>query len=151
MKLASRDGKVLVGNCINKSDDLKYGFYVEPTIVDGLPEGHTLLTEELFLPILCLVEYKSFENAIRSCNTSKYGLTAGIYSRKKEEIQKFFESIETGVVYANRALSATTGAMVGCQSFVGWKRSGTTGIGAGGQYYLTHFMQEQSQTIAEQI
>jgi len=72
-------------------------------------------------------------------------LTAGIYSRKKEEIEKFFESIETGVVYA----SATTGAMVGCQSFVGWKRSGTTGIGAGGPYYLTQFMQEQSQTIAE--
>jgi 1-pyrroline-5-carboxylate dehydrogenase len=76
-------------------------------------------------------------------------LTAGIYSTKKEEIEKFFESIETGVVYANRALSATTGAMVGCQSFVGWKRSCTTGIGAGGPYYLTQFMQEQNQTIAE--
>ncbi len=149
MKLASRDGKVLVGNCINKTDDLKYGFYVEPTIVDGLPEGHKLLTEELFLPILCLVEYGSFENALSSCNTSKYGLTAGIYTRKKEEIEIFFERLETGVLYANRAVSATTGAMVGCQSFVGWKRSGTTGIGAGGPYYLTQFMQEQSQTIAE--
>jgi 1-pyrroline-5-carboxylate dehydrogenase len=91
MKQASRDGKVLVGSRINKSDDLKYGFYVEPTIVDGLPEGHRLLTDELFLPILCLVEYESLENALRSCNTSKYGLTAGIYSRKKEEIEKFFE------------------------------------------------------------
>ena len=121
---------------------------VEPTIVDGLPEGHRLLTDELFLPILCLVEYESLENALRSCNSSKYGLTAAIYTRKKEEIEKFFDSIESGVVYVNRALSATTGAMVGCQSFVGWKRSGTTGIGAGGPYYLTQFMQEQSQTIA---
>jgi 1-pyrroline-5-carboxylate dehydrogenase len=148
MKMASRDGKVLVGNRINKSTDLKYGLYVEPTIVDGLPEGHRLLTDELFLPILCLVEYESLENALRSCNSSKYGLTAAIYTRKKEEIEKFFDSIESGVVYVNRALSATTGAMVGCQSFVGWKRSGTTGIGAGGPYYLTQFMQEQSQTIA---
>jgi 1-pyrroline-5-carboxylate dehydrogenase len=56
MKLASRDGKVLVGNRVDKSGDLKYGFYVEPTVVDGLPEGHRLLTDELFMPILCLVE-----------------------------------------------------------------------------------------------
>lgn len=148
MMLASRDGKLLVGDRINKSGDLKYGLYVEPTIVDGLPEGHRLLTDELFLPILCLVEYESLEEVLRSCNSSKYGLTAGIYTRKKEEVEKFIESIESGVVYVNRALSATTGAMVGCQSFVGWKRSGTTGIGAGGPYYLTQFMQEQSQTLA---
>ena len=90
---------------------------------------------------------KNLEDAIRLCNSSVYGLTAAIYTRKKEEIETFIESIESGVVYVNRALSATTGAMVGCQSFAGWKGSGTTGIGAGGSYYLTQFMQEQSQTF----
>jgi 1-pyrroline-5-carboxylate dehydrogenase len=39
--------------------------------------------------------------------------------------------------------------MVGSQSFGGWKTSGTTGRGAGGPYYLTQFMREQSQTIVE--
>jgi 1-pyrroline-5-carboxylate dehydrogenase len=147
--LASRDGTLLLGDRINKAGDLKYGLYVEPMIVDGLPEGHRLLTDELFLPILCLVEYESLEDALRSCNSSKYGLTAGIYTRKKEEVEKFIDSIEAGVVYVNRTISATTGAMVGCQPFVGWKRSGTTGIGAGGPYYLTQFMQEQSQTLSD--
>ncbi|HYT42686.1 MAG TPA: aldehyde dehydrogenase family protein, partial [Methylomirabilota bacterium] len=147
-RLASRDGKLLVGGRINNSGDLKYGLYVEPTIIDGLPEGHRLLTDELFLPILCLIEYASLEDALLSCNSSEYGLTAGIYTKKKEDVEKFIANIESGVVYVNRALSATTGAMVGCQSFVGWKRSGTTGIGAGGPYYLTQFMQEQSQTFA---
>jgi 1-pyrroline-5-carboxylate dehydrogenase len=145
---ASRDGKLLVGGRINKSGDLKYGFYVEPTIIDGLPRGHRLFTDELFLPILCLVEYASLEDALRSCNRSEYGLTAGIYTKKKKDVKKFIEGIESGVVYVNRSLSATTGAMVGCQSFVGWKQSGTTGVGAGGPYYLTQFMQEQSQTFA---
>jgi 1-pyrroline-5-carboxylate dehydrogenase len=37
--------------------------------------------------------------------------------------------------------------MVGCQSFGGWKASGTTGKGTGGSYYLSQFLQEQSQTI----
>jgi len=71
---------------------------------------------------------KIIEDAIRLSNSSVYGLTAAIYTRKKEEIETFIESIESGVVYVNRALSATTGAMVGCQSFAGWKGSGTTGI-----------------------
>jgi 1-pyrroline-5-carboxylate dehydrogenase len=49
-------------------------------------------------------------------------------------------------VYVNRS-SATTGAMVGSQPFGGWKASGTTRKGTGGPYYLTQFLQEQSQTI----
>lgn len=147
-KIASRDGKVLMGGHTNKNGDLRYGFYVEPTIVDGLHEGHRLLRDELFVPILCVVEYENLEDAIRSCNSSEYGLTAGIYSRKQDDIDKFIQNIEAGVVYVNRALSATTGAMVGCQSFVGWKASGTTGKGTGGPYYLTQFLREQSQTFA---
>jgi hypothetical protein len=42
-----RDGKIVVGGSTCRDGDLKYGFYVEPTIVDGLPEGHRVLTEEL--------------------------------------------------------------------------------------------------------
>jgi 1-pyrroline-5-carboxylate dehydrogenase len=112
-----------------------------------LSEGHKLLTDELFVPILSIIAYENLDDAIRLCNNSEYGLTAGIYTKKKEEIETFMESIDSGVLYVNRALSATTGAMVGCQSFAGWKGSGTTGVGAGGPYYLTQFMQEQSQTF----
>jgi len=147
VKLASRDGRLLIGGRVHKSGDLSHGFYAEPTIIDGLPVGHWLLINELFVPILCLIEYDELEDAIRASNNSKYGLTAGIYSNSKEEIEKFVEEIESGVIYVNRARSATTGAMVGCQSFVGWKTSGTTGLGSGGPYYLTQFMHEQSQTI----
>jgi len=53
------------------------------------------------------------------------------------------------VTYANRAASATTGAMVGAQPFVGWKDSGISGKGAGGAYYLLQFMREQTQTRCE--
>ena len=148
IKQASRDGKIVVGGSTCRDGDLKYGFYVEPTIVDGLPEGHRMLTEEIFVPILCLIEYHSFEDALRLCNSSEYGLTAGIYTRNEEEVEKFTDSIEAGVIYVNRRQSATTGAMVGCQPFVGWKRSSTTGIGTGGPYYLRQFMREQSQTFA---
>jgi 1-pyrroline-5-carboxylate dehydrogenase len=148
-RIASRDGKVLAGGIIKKHDNYKYGYYVEPTIVDGLPKNHRLLKEELFVPILCVAEYEKYSEVLNLCNDSEYGLTAGIYSNRKEEIDSFLDTVDAGVIYVNRYRSATTGAMVGCQPFGGWKASGTTGKGTGGPYYLMQFLREQSQTIAQ--
>src|SRR5215216_3283822 len=148
-ELAFRDGTVLIGGSTKRNGDFKYGYYVEPTIVDSLPKNHRLFREELFMPILCLADYDQFDEALGLCNQPEYGLTAGIYSNKKQEVERFLDNIEAGVVYVNRDISATTGAIVGSQSFGGWKDSGTTGKGAGGPYYLTQFMREQSQTCVE--
>jgi 1-pyrroline-5-carboxylate dehydrogenase len=148
-KLAYRDGNVLLDGSVKREGDFKYGYYAEPIIIDGLANNHKLSREELFVPILCITDYDKFDAAIKLCNESEYGLTAGIYSNKKEEVDMFLENIECGVAYVNRSISATTGAMVGCQSFGGWKGSGTTGKGTGGPYYLTQFMREQSQSIVK--
>ena len=147
IRAAEKDGKVLIGGSIKKDDDLKYGYYVEPTIIVGLPKKHRLFREEMFVPILCATDYEKFDDVINLANDAEYGLTAGIFTRKEEEVKKFLDSIEAGVVYVNRQESATTGAMVGCQPFGGWKESGTRGKGTGGPHYLTEFMREQSQTI----
>src|SRR5919199_5558528 len=149
IKTASRDGKVLIGGAVRKDDYLKYGYYVEPTIVIGLPKEHRLFKKEMFVPILCIADYDKFDDAIKLANGTDYGLTAGIFTSKQEEVKEFLDSIEAGVIYVNRQASATTGAMVGCQPFGGWRDSGTTGRGAGGPHYLTQFMREQRQTIAE--
>jgi 1-pyrroline-5-carboxylate dehydrogenase len=149
MKVATREGRVLTGGCIRKEGDLKHGYYVEPTVVTGLPKKHRLFKEEMFVPILCVADYDKFDDAIKLANDADYGLTAGIFSGNPEEVRRFLDSIEAGVVYVNRQASATTGAMVGCQPFGGWKDSGTTGRGSGGPHYLTQFMREQSQTIVE--
>ena len=78
-----------------------------------------------------------------------YGLTAGIFSAKKEEISLFMDRIQTGVLYANRRTGATTGAWPGVQAFCGWKGSGSTGKGGCGPYYASQFAREQSRTIME--
>jgi len=148
-RIADKDGKILVGGSLRREGDLKHGYYVQPTIVSGLPKKHRLFKEEMFVPILCVADYDKFEDAIKLANEADYGLTAGIFSGKQEEIKEFLDCIEAGVVYVNRQASATTGAMVGCQPFGGWKDSGTAGKGTGGPHYLTQFMHEQSQTIVE--
>src|ERR671923_5510 len=149
IKTAAKDGNVLVGGSVKKDNDLKYGYYVEPTIIVGPPKKHRLFREEMFVPILCVADYEKFDDALKLANNTEYGLTAGIFTNKHEEIKEFLDCIEAGVVYVNREASATSGAMVGCQPFGAWKNSGTTGRGTGGPHYLTQFMREQSQTIVE--
>lgn len=148
MRVAAKDGKVLAGGSVKKDGELKHGYYVQPTIVAGLPKSHRLFKDEMFVPILCVADYDNFDDALKLANGSDYGLTAGIFSGRQEEVDRFLDCIEAGVVYVNRQASATTGAMVGCQPFGGWKDSGTTGKGTGGPHYLAQFMREQSQTVA---
>jgi 1-pyrroline-5-carboxylate dehydrogenase len=147
--LAKKDGKILCGGSLVLDRHHKDGNFVTPTIVTNLPQDHELVREELFLPFLCVEEFENFDEALVLANKSNYGLTAGVFSQDKGEIEKFFEKIEAGVTYANRAASATTGAMVGAQPFVGWKDSGISGKGAGGAYYLLQFLREQTQTRCE--
>lgn len=145
-ELAKKDGKILCGGSVLSSPEFQNGNFVEPTIVAGLPKDHDLVRQELFVPFLCIEEFGSFDEAISESNKSNYGLTAGLFSQDKNEIEIFFNRIEAGVTYLNRSASATTGAMVGAQPFVGWKDSGISGKGAGGAYYLLQFMREQTQT-----
>ena len=123
------------------------GPYVAPTVIDGLPLDHELFKKELFLPLVVVGLVKDLDEALQHANDTEYGLTAGIFSEDRGEIDKFFDTIEAGVVYANRKGGSTTGAWPGCQSFAGWKASGSTGKGGLGPYYVQQFMREQSQTV----
>jgi len=146
---AKRDGQIIAGGTVLKDLDYNYGYYVKPTIVTKLPMNNRLVKEELFLPFLCIEEYENFDEAINMANDTEYGLTAGIFSKDKKQLEEFFEKIQAGLLYANRAASATTAALVRSQPFVGWKQSGSSGKGAGGENYLQQFMHAQTQTLCE--
>jgi len=126
---------------------LANGTFVEPTIVDGLPLEHELFHRELFLPFLAVAPVDSLDEALAAANDTEYGLTAGIFTENATEIDRFFNTIEAGVVYANRKGGATTGAWPECQPFCGWKGSGSSGKGALGPYYVMQFLREQSRTV----
>jgi 1-pyrroline-5-carboxylate dehydrogenase len=144
---AKRDGgRILVGGRRLMDEPFNHGYFVEPTVIDGLPHDHRLFRDELFVPITVVGEVRSFDEAIALANATRFGLTAGIFSEDHDEIEEFFERIEAGVTYANRRAGATTGAWPGQNSFGGWKTSGSTGKGTGGPYYLQQFFREQSRT-----
>jgi 1-pyrroline-5-carboxylate dehydrogenase len=84
---------------------------------------------------------------MKKANATHYGLTAGFFGENKQEIEWFFENIQSGTTYANRMAGATTGAWPGVQAFGGWKGSGSSGKGIGSLYTLALYMHEQSRTI----
>jgi len=137
-------GNILVGGNRIMTEPFNHGYFVEPTLIDGLPKDHSLFKEELFVPITVIGDVLTLDEAIDLANDTEYGLTAGIFSEDDHEIETFFDRIEAGVTYANRRSGATTGAWPGINPFGGWKASGATGRGTGGPWYVQQFMREQS-------
>jgi len=146
---ARRDGRVFVGGERLTDRGLDRGFYVEPTVVGDLPADHRIFRDELFAPLTAVKAVDSFDEAIRLANDSVYGLTAGVYSEDKDEVQQFLDTAEAGVLYVNRRAGATTGAWPGVQAFGGWKGSGSTGKAGLSMYYVAQFLREQSHTVVD--
>ncbi len=137
-------GRILTGGARLSGGLFDHGYYVEPTVIDGLPLDHELFRKELFVPITAIAEVNDLTQAINLANATEYGLTAGIFSEEENEVDFFFNSIQAGTVYANRRAGATAGAWPGVNPFGGWKGSSSGGTGAGGTYYLKQFLREQS-------
>jgi 1-pyrroline-5-carboxylate dehydrogenase len=147
--VALAGGAVRAGGEVLRGEPFEHGYYARPTILSGLPEDHALLREELFVPIVAVQTVGGLDEALRLANDTAFGLTAGFFGRKEDEIQTFLERIEAGVVYVNRAAGATTGAWPGVQPFGGWKGSGSTGKNIGGHYTVQCYMREQSRTVCQ--
>ena len=146
---ARADGNVLTGGIEVTDSDLPDGRYVEPTVVTDIPHEHELAREEHFVPFVTVHPISDLDEGIEKSNDSEYGLCAGLFSTDDDEIDRWFDEVESGMCYVNRSQSATTGALVQSQPFGGWKFSGTTGKFAGGYWYLQQFMREQSRTRVE--
>lgn len=144
---AARVGQVVSGGHVLRDDTLRFGHFVTPTVITGVPDHHPIMKDELFVPLVSVSPVDSLEEGLERANALPYGLTAGFFSNDADEIERFLAGVQAGVVYVNRAAGATTGAWPGVQPFGGWKGSGSTGKAGGGPYYLPQFLREQSQTV----
>ena len=146
---AKSEGELLLGGERLTEGDLAKGHFVAPTIA-RLPLSSSLFMRELFVPFLAVGVVDGLDTALAESNKAEYGLTAGIFSKKPDEVARFFDEVESGVTYANKRSGATTGAWPGAQPFCGWKGSGSTGKGGCGPYYVAQFMREQCRTVIEE-
>jgi 1-pyrroline-5-carboxylate dehydrogenase len=146
---AKKNGTVITGGERVTDGGFAKGTFVQPTIVEA-PADSWIWKKELFVPLVSVAPYEDLDEAIRLANDTEYGLTAGFYSEDRDEIDRWLDSIEAGVVYVNRRAGATTGAWPGVQPFGGWKGSGTSGKAGGGHYYVQQYLREQSRTVIEE-
>jgi 1-pyrroline-5-carboxylate dehydrogenase len=146
---ARKNGTVFAGGERLSEGELGRGNFVAPTVVEA-PVDSWLFKKELFVPFVAVAPVDSLDQALQLANDTEYGLTAGFYSEDEDEVQRFLDGIQAGVVYVNRRAGATTGAWPGAQPFGGWKGSGTTGKASGGPYYVLQYMREQSRTVIEE-
>ncbi len=85
------------------------GFFYAPTLFDGVQPGSTLEREEIFGPVLSIIEVGSLEEAIEVNNRSQYGLSTSIFTQDVNRAFTAMRDIFTGLVYINHG---TTGAEI---------------------------------------
>jgi len=135
---AKQQGTVLVGGAAHTP--ATKGYYIQPTLIDGLAPSHPLCQEEVFGPVLATLPAKDFEDALAIANDTEYGLTGAVYSSDPKKLERAATGFHVGNLYFNRKC---TGAMVGAHPFGGFKLSGTDSK-AGGADYLLLFTQAKS-------
>ena len=139
--LGRKEGKIVVGGDRGPGD----GFFVMPTIVDGVKRGARLAREEIFGPVLAVLTVKDFDEGIAVANDTEYGLTGSLYSRDRDRLARGKRELFCGNLYLNRKC---TGALVGVHPFGGFNMSGTDSK-AGGREYLYLFT--QAKAISEKL
>src|SRR4051812_3562773 len=138
---------VRAGGAVVKDGAAAHGYFVRPTVLAGLPRDHQLVREELFVPIVAVETVDSLDEALARANDTRFGLTAGLFSREQAEIDAFHDRIEAGVVYVNPAAGATTRARPGGQPVGGWEGSGATGKKIRGPHTPPFYPRGQSPAV----
>ena len=77
------------------------GYFVPPTIFDGVTSGHEISREEVFGPVLAIMSVESDEAAIKLANDSEYGLQASIFTNDVKKVHKIARELSVGTVTVN--------------------------------------------------
>lgn len=99
------EGKMLCGGETKKGK----GFFYKPTIFSDIERGMRLAQEEVFGPVLAILETESLEQAIEIANDVEYGLSSAIYTERINDSFNAIKKLETGLTYVN---SSTIGSEV---------------------------------------
>lgn len=92
---------VLIGGDRLTGDGREKGFYMQPTLVEGVDPADEISRKELFGPIATLYRVPDYPAALELANDSDYGLTACIHTRSLHRMMDFVQNAESGVVVVN--------------------------------------------------
>ncbi len=136
IETGKNEGRLILGGKVIGAS----GYFIEPTIFEGVKNDAVIAKEEIFGPVLAIMEAEDFDEALNIANDTDYGLSGSVYATDREKLNKARDEFHVGNLYFNRKC---TGALVGGHPFGGFNMSGTDSK-AGGADYLLHFMQAKA-------
>jgi len=103
VELAKQEGgKILCGgNKINLSGDLSEGYFIEPTIIEGLAFDCRTNQEEIFGPVVTITPFDTEEEALMMANSTKYGLASVLWTQNLTRAHKMANNLHAGIVWIN--------------------------------------------------
>ena len=98
-----RGARVLTGG--RRPPHLPLGYFYQPTVLVEVDREMEVMCQETFGPVLPIVRYESFEQAIALANDSVYGLGANLYTRNAQYVKMFYEQVRAGTLWVNDPLT----------------------------------------------
>ncbi len=133
--------RVVLGGGRGQRPECGSGWFVEPTIFEGVNNQMRIAQEEVFGPVLSVIPFKDEEEAIAIGNDVVYGLAAGVWTQSMRRALKMADRLQAGTVWIN-----TYRAVSYLSPFGGYKRSG---IGReSGQEMIKEYLQVKSVWIS---
>ncbi|MEH7502821.1 aldehyde dehydrogenase family protein [Neobacillus drentensis] len=138
IEFGKEDGADLVyGGDQLTTGEFQSGYYVQPAIFTNVKANSRIAKEEIFGPVVAVIEVDTYEEAIAVANDVEYGLSASIVTNNLKIANQFTKDIQAGTVKVNRT---TTGNLMNAP-FGGLKKSSTSTFRESGRVGLEFFTQ----------
>ena len=111
------EGATVVAGGPGRPDGLDTGYYVRPTVFADVTNDMTIAREEIFGPVLCILDYDDVDHAVEIANDTDYGLAGYVAAADLEAARAVARRIRAGQIAINHAFDLNT-------PFGGYKRSG---------------------------
>jgi len=103
INLAKQEGGTILagGEQMQLSGRCAQGYFLQPTVIEGLPNNASCNQQEIFGPVITLQVFDTDEEALTLANESQYGLAATIWTQNINRAHQLAEQINTGIVWIN--------------------------------------------------
>jgi len=138
IELGKKEGAKLACGGSNRPQDLKKGYYIQPTIFTNVTNDMEIAKSEIFGPVLSIIPFDSEEEAIKIVNDTEYGLGNYIQTTDMEKAKRVAKRLRSGVVYING------NSMDSGTPFGGYRQSGNGR--EGGKWGLEEYLEVKTIT-----